>query len=239
MRLYFIRHGQSFNNLHEKSETVKRVEDPPLTEVGLQQAELLGQYMTSHSDPYPVLDPSTIEWGGGFGFTQIWASPMMRALQTALPLSTATGIAPQVWDDIFEVGGIWLEHEPDVYVGYGGMTRQQMQQDFPTYVLPDSIKDNGWWNRDRESIEQCKARAGIVAERLRSMIPYSENEVIAIVAHQAFLGLLFRHMIDVFSDGFWWMHYNTGFTRIDLTADVVLVRYMNRIDHLSNTTITT
>ena len=39
--------------------------------------------------------------------TAIYISPMLRALRTAAPLAAALGLAPQVWTDIFEHGGLF------------------------------------------------------------------------------------------------------------------------------------
>lgn len=239
MRLYLIRHGQSFNNYHEGSETVQRVSDPPLTEVGVQQAAHLAQHLMTHSDPFPVFDPSLVAWEGHFQLTRIWVSPMMRALQTALPLATATRIAPEVWDDIHEVGGIWLDDGNGGYVGHAGMSRAEMLQTFPTYRLPPSITERGWWNRDRESIDECKVRSASVVKRILSMAAAHPDDIVALVAHQAFLGLMLRAFMGIVSDGIWMMHYNTGYSRIDISEEAIRIRYLNRIDHLPFNYITT
>ena len=45
MQLYIIRHAQSYNNA--LTDWTERVSDPPLTELGEQQADLLAAYLAS------------------------------------------------------------------------------------------------------------------------------------------------------------------------------------------------
>jgi len=45
MQLYFIRHGQSMNNAHWQNPSYKESPDPALTEAGLEQASLLGDFL--------------------------------------------------------------------------------------------------------------------------------------------------------------------------------------------------
>ncbi len=233
MRLYLIRHGQSENNLAEHTGD-PRSEDPALTEVGHVQATRLADYMTSRCDPYPVFDPPNTSYDGTFGLTHLVVSPMRRALQTALPLADSGPYPTEVWDDTHEMGGIWLEREPDVFVGLAGMTRAEMEQDFPGFTLPPRITATGWWNRERETRQEAYARGKTVAARLEELARQQEHAVVALVAHQAFLAVLLQALLAIELPNVWFQHYNTGVTRIDFVKpDVKLVRYVNRIDHLN------
>lgn len=239
MRLYLIRHGQSENNFAEHTEN-PRVADPALTPIGHLQAERLAQYLLSHCDPYPVYDPSNTNYDGQFGITHLFVSPMRRALQTILPLATAMKQAPVVWEDTHEIGGIWLERAPDVFEGLSGMTRSEMMADFPGFVLPTSISENGWWNRDRETREQCSLRTAGVAKRLQQMAKDEPQATVALVAHQFFIAVLLRELFGMQMSETWIQHYNTGITRIDyVESGAQLVRYINRCDHLDSNCVTT
>ena len=241
MRVYLIRHGQSENNYAEHTDT-PRVEDPALTPVGFEQAQSLADYMLTNRDPYPVFEPSATDFSGNFGFTQLYVSPMIRALQTVQPLATAAGIRPQVWIDLHEIGGIWLERGPDEYEGLAGLNRLQIMRDFPGYVVPDSIGDNGWWNcRERETRAECDVRAMLVAQRLQQMAVERPSEVIGLVAHQYFLAVLLRALLLLQdATSVWFQHYNTGVTRLELLENgITVLRYINRVDHLAQNCVTT
>ena len=67
MELYLIRHAQSLNNALPEEQ---RVEDPGLTELGLQQADCLGK------------------WIGTLALTKVITSPFRRALETAKRIHT-------------------------------------------------------------------------------------------------------------------------------------------------------
>ena len=45
---------------------------------------------------------------GGFGFTHLYSSLMVRALATASYLSVALNVPLVVWEDLHEVGGIFV-----------------------------------------------------------------------------------------------------------------------------------
>ena len=116
MDLYIIRHAQSTNNaLPAEIEMSDRVCDPLLTELGHRQAELPGR---APGDRPRRLERSRIgrpEAGGApsvtsYGITRLVCSPMRRTLLTAQPISHVLEIRPEVWLDIHEHGGIYLDH---------------------------------------------------------------------------------------------------------------------------------
>ena len=80
MELFLIRHGQSLNNFQPQEQ---RVEDPPLTDLGRRQAELLA------------------EWIESAGLTRLICSPFRRAANecsTHSPHSTGPTIGgPSAW----------------------------------------------------------------------------------------------------------------------------------------------
>ena len=49
---------------------------------------------------------SSAEFFGLGKIDEIWVSPHRRTLDTAAPAAKATGLAPRVYTDIFEAGGI-------------------------------------------------------------------------------------------------------------------------------------
>jgi broad specificity phosphatase PhoE len=233
MELYIIRHGQSTNNALTNRED--RGCDPPLTDLGRRQAEILAQHLKTSIQS----EHSSTEHGYGakslcqYDITRLYCSPMWRALQTAQPIGMALGLTPEVWIDIHEWGGIYLDHgEPHGIVGYPGKTRSEILAEFPDYTLPEEITEQGWWERDFEDKAGCIARAVRVTETLCTQAETDER--IAIITHAGFTANLIKTFLGILpADDIYYHHRNTAISRIDLNADGILhLRYFNRVDHL-------
>jgi 2,3-bisphosphoglycerate-dependent phosphoglycerate mutase len=227
MQLYIIRHGQSTNNA---SQEVNRVQDPSLTDLGKQQAEKVADYLANYSDPSPSQNGHK-----GFGITRLYCSPMLRTLQTAQPISAALDLQPEVWVEIHEHGGIFLEYGDERgIVGFPGLTRAEIMEQFGDYLLPDVVTDQGWWNpaRGMESYVESQARAINVADMLFKQRASSER--IALVTHGTFADNLIKALFEQLpSRRLYYYHYNTAITRVDFYENRTLgIVYMNRIDHL-------
>lgn len=231
MRVYLIRHGQSVNNaLAAEGRDSERVEDPPLTEIGEAQAEHVASFLSAAQD-------AAGNYREPYRFTHLYCSAMLRALQTAQPISKAFDLLPEVWVDIHEVGGIWLG-EMDDSRGLPGLNRSAMLEQFPGYVLPETITDSGWWTSDgREQIEDFLSRAVRVAVQLKQRSLREPDAQIALVSHAAFLDQLLKALLNIApvhpSDRYF-QHYNTAITRVDIHEEErqVRVEYVNRVDHL-------
>jgi len=245
MKLFLIRHAQSLNNL--LAEQIKledymdqRSPEPPLTEIGFHQAELVAAHLAS--DTYPEVEQEKVNFPArGYGFTRLYCSPMLRTLQTTLPISRALGLTPQVWLDLHEHGGIFHGDPQKGPVGqHFGLTRQEMLDLFPDYQLPAAISEKGWWPGGYEEMEGCYQRAQRVAEQLRSWAPTLPDERIALVAHGTFIDALLKAILGQdFASQLYYSHYNTAITRIDFTPrGFLLLRYLNRTEHLPPDLIT-
>ena len=230
MQLFIIRHGQSGNNA--LLDPAGRDQDPALTPAGEQQAARAGPFIGAgnHLEPAererrPYLDA-------------LYCSPMIRALQTAHPIGESLGLRPEVWVDIHEQGGIFLDHGGDIgHVGYSGQTRSQIRDRFPHYVLPDRIGEDGWWNKGYEEVHQCHARAMSVAQALCQRA--GEDSRIGVVTHGGFTNSLIKALWhELPGDRFAYEHRNTAITRIDVGPERLVMRYMNRTDHLPEALVT-
>lgn len=231
MELYLIRHAQSQNNLAYSLNSNTRVADPALTPLGEQQAA----YLAAHLATQPAAEQrdGRANYSNQFGyhFTHLICSPMRRALQTAQPLVQTLQLPADVWTDIHETGGIFLDTETG-HVGQPGMTRQEMMETVADLILPPEVTAAGWWTANWEEREIRPARAYRVAARLWSLA--GEDTSVAMVTHGGFSDLLlkalFRLPPEPSTDYF---HYNTGISRLDLGADGrVRVMYLNRLPHL-------
>lgn len=239
MELYIIRHGQSANNALE--DHVQRVHDPELTDLGKQQVQRVAEFLAHAESRDPFVNPTTgfSRRNGimGAGITHLYCSPMQRALQTAAPIATALGIAPEVWIDIHEHGGIYLDQPEGTPVGMPGRTRAEILADFPNYILPEVITEEGWYNAAQgyENLSLAYGRAIKVAVELRRRAsrPEAQDERIALVSHGTFIDALLKALFNQLpARQLYYLHYNTAITRLDFSSDHLVVRYINRVDHL-------
>ncbi|MAS37072.1 MAG: hypothetical protein CL610_23940 [Anaerolineaceae bacterium] len=232
MELYLIRHGQSQNNA--LATPVGRTKDPSLTEIGLKQAQVLADHLANGDCP-----DAQWEKRDGYHFDRLYCSAMHRALQTAQPVADALGLQPEVWVDVHEQGGIYLDGDNGKTIGHPGMTRAEILDQFPGYVLPDNVGESGWWNRDFETIGGASGRAVAVAEILVERASQS-NERVAIVSHGMFVNLLIKALLNQLpSPASYYHHFNTAMTRIDIGSDgFIILRYLNRINHLTPDLVT-
>ncbi|MBN1218860.1 MAG: histidine phosphatase family protein [Anaerolineae bacterium] len=238
MELYLIRHGQSTNNTLANMRD--RVCDPHLTELGHRQAQIVAQHLTNGLTPeltkYGSVEDTQTNQRRGFGLTKLYCSPMRRALQTTRPISKNLGITPEVWIDLHEKGGIYLDHheQEGVRIGYPGMTRAEILAEFSGFELPDEISEQGWWNKGYEDWPACQGRAIKVAGQLRERANHDGHERVALVSHGGFIDALLKALFDQLpSRHLWYHHYNTAITRVEFREDGHLgLRYLNRIDHL-------
>lgn len=250
MELFIIRHAQSTNNALPDERG--RVVDPPLTETGRLQAELVAAYLTQSTDrstapcetEAPNGAPNGAPFGANgcyFGIKRIYASAMFRALETAEPIGRALGLHPEVWVEVHEHGGMWLDHgAPAGIVGHPGMTRAEIAARFPDTRLPEDVTENGWYDPalGNESWESARLRAERVAARLRAWD--DPDDRIALVTHGGFSALLLRALFNVPPAALIFFHHdNTGITRVRFRGDgQVSLRYQNRVSHLPAELIT-
>jgi len=238
VRLLLVRHGQSTNNvlaeeLPYDEYVASRSAEPDLTAAGHEQAEHLARFFGnihaamdetwqhSHVTERPV--------------TAIYTSPMLRALKTTAPLKAALGLAPEVWIDIHEHGGLFTGNpQSGTVVNYSGLSSTAIAEQFPGYAIPNGVSEQGWWFGGYEEMEQCTARAQRVAQTVRCWAEERKKEVILLVSHGTFMDQLLKALLGAGeSPAFYFSHINTAISRIDfLESGFAAVRYLNRAPHL-------
>jgi len=246
MQLYLIRHGQSENN-HLWASTGSsqgRHEDPELTAVGRQQAALVAEFL-QRTDPAwadKTYDPQNV---AGFGITHVYCSLMVRAVATGAAIAGLGSVAtrsalPLVGlRSAHETGGIYqMDPETGEPVGLPGRTRSYFEAHYPTLRLPESVDENGWWNRPREEDDEIPPRA----QRLLGMLLTQHGDTddhIALVTHGGFYNYLLAALLDIPAERDCWFGLNnTAITRIDFDPDRMRLVYMNRVDFLPAVLIT-
>jgi broad specificity phosphatase PhoE len=247
MELYIIRHAQSMNNAF-MDDPDKRVADPDLTEVGLKQAQRVAQFLAEEMNLEELVryrfDAPERQQHHPHQITHVYCSPMYRTLKTALPISEALDVVPEVWLDLHEHGGLFIENGDGIIEGDPGLTRSQILTEFARYMLPDNITETGWWDpaAGREDPSLASARAIRVAGTLRNraMDEATANDKIALVSHGMFIDSLLKALWNALpNDTHYFNHYNTAVTRVDFHNNGLLsFRYVNRVTHLTPDLIT-
>ena len=240
MKLLIIRHAESSNNrialnLDYAEYMRKRSADPTITELGMRQAELLGQHLAG--EPPEDAPPGG---KGRYGITHLYCSPMLRTLQTAKPAVAALGLKPKIWIDIHEHGGMFVGNPRtgEDFISHPGLTREEIMREYPDYELHEGISDEGWWKMGYEELEDCYARAIRVARQLRQRA-HEEQEshtksTVAIVSHGTFIDCLIKALFNQIPENhFFYFHNNTAITSIDFAPnDTLFLRFLNRTAHL-------
>ncbi len=247
MKLFIIRHAQSANNVLAEAISYndymsQRVPEPPITELGFQQAELVARHIVNEGQiSEDQANGEHVVVGNGYGFTRLLVSPMLRTLQTAWPLSQALGLAPEVWVTIHEQGGMFAgnPHQGEV-TNFPGLTRSEMLTSFPGVQLPSEVTEQGWWFGGYEEMATCVARAVQAAQTLRQWAPTMPDARIALVSHGTFADALIKALCQLPNEHpIYFSHYNTAITRLDFLPEGYLaLRYTNRTQHLKPALLT-
>jgi 2,3-bisphosphoglycerate-dependent phosphoglycerate mutase len=240
MQIYFIRHAQSENNaLWDRTGSSKgRSTDPELTEIGLQQAELLARLLrgatATQADENRDIRNRTY-----YRLTHIYCSLMVRSIQTGLIVAHELGLPLAGLKDLHEGGGIYKEDdETGELVGLPGKTRSELAKQFPELSLPDEATEAGWWNRPFETHEERFPRGQrILAELIRRH--RGTDDRVGIISHGGF----YQHFMTAVMGlperlGIWLYLNNVAISRIDYGEREVSVVYMNRTDALPEQLIT-
>jgi len=239
MQLYFIRHGQSENNalwLNTGSH-IGRCEDPGLTAVGQQQADILAQFLRrADSTLQPPFDIQNV---AGFGITHLYSSLMVRAVATGTVLASALDLPLAAWEDLHECGGIYLKDEEiDEPIGLPGRNRAYFETHYPDLVLPDSLGEAGWWNRPFEEPELRLSRAQRFLGDLIERHGHT-NDRVAVVSHGGSYNYLLAAILNVPGrEGYRFAINNAAISRIDFHDENIWLNYLNRVDFLPKELIT-
>jgi len=213
MALYLIRHAQSVNNsLAEEL----RVEDPPLTDLGRQQATHLA------------------EWIKSLGLTRLISSPFRRTLETAEYVRQSTRLQPDIWVDLHEQGGCVSGTAPEVVKGEPGMSGREIRAEFPHFEVPNDIDGDGWWeSKPYETVDRARVRVDRLAGHIHRLFGDTDERV-ALVMHNMSKLLLLQ---SITSDVGWQSElvgetYNTSVTKISINGEGFQLEYFNRATHL-------
>lgn len=216
--LYLIRHAQSTNNANPEPE---RIPDPPLTELGTQQAKALSTYV-------PNIQP-----------THLLTSPFLRTLQTTQPLAASTGLTPHIHAQLFEQGGCYSGYQAIGKRPEPGLRRKEIEEGFPGWHIDPTIDEQGWNKLPQyESTDMARDRANHVATWLQSEF-HSRPVRILVVIHADFKLRLLESLLkrDDIEHAFGPV-INTSITALRLEPSGWRLDTWNSHQHLPNQWIT-
>lgn len=229
MRILFIRHAQSTNNLlwDQTGSSDGRSSDPTLTELGILQAQALCEnfmkYLTLPGDnQIPQL-----------GKIFLYSSLMWRSLQTAQPLAEKYGLPLLGLRDLHEVGGVYLrDPETELNVGLPGKKPSELKLTYPGLQFVQKVDEEGWYNEPYESDEQAHTRAQRLVKWLMDQHFYTDH-VVVLVSHGAFFNYFMTKLLRINAPYYgWFVMNNTGVTAIEVENDQIYILFTNRLDHL-------
>ena len=164
MLLTLVRHGESWGQIDNHYEENP---DPALTPLGERQAAATGRQLATE------------------GITQIVASPMRRALATAVAIAEACGIACiPVWPEIREgfTGRHW------------GMTSAELLAQFPRARLDEGVDEAAWRVGDA-SFDAYWARCAVALARVRES--FNDHDRVVLVAHGGSCGVMLHQLLGI------------------------------------------
>ncbi len=246
MHLYIIRHAQSANNeLYATTGGSRgRQADPPLTELGHRQAQAVARALAARPDSTPLNRYALRHDRGGYGLTHLYTSLMVRAIVTGGYIAEATGLPLQAWPAIHERGGLHEEApETGEAIFVAGPGRGFFAAAYPHLILPDTLGEEGWWNRPRELPEEWLPRAEAVWQELLARHGGGEDRV-GIVTHGGFFQSLVSALVGRDApyvrphlSAWWFSISNASITHLEI-GERVSVRYVNKVDHLPDELLT-
>lgn len=251
MQLYFIRHGQSVNNAGWDKPGYQEHPDPPLTAIGIEQADILAGFLAG-SQELTKPDAWNVQNRYGFGITRIYASLMERAAHTASRLAGRLEVPFEAWDihesgGIFERDGIHGREDRTKLKGLPGKPRSWFEANVPRFQLPETLDESGWWNRPFETENECQLRAERIWADLLARHGDRQGQPeqrVVFVSHGGFFMHLMCAVLNLpwknASNGLrsWFLLNNCSLSRIDADDRHVTICYLNRTDHLPPDLIT-
>jgi len=198
LELILVRHGQTLWNFEK---VFRGRSDIPLAEEGVKQAEALAEYLS------------------GEAVDAVFCSPLLRALQTAEPISKVLDVPLYRDEGLIDVDfGRW-----------SGLSREEVRRRFP----------NEWtlWRKGELSLrfpggESLKEARQRFVEFLSSCRRNLTDKRIAVVTHRVPLKLIITHVFSA-DEAFWRVRFDTAsVTRIEHNGRFWILKSLNDTSHL-------
>jgi len=204
-RLHLIRHGRvDLSSRAFRESTRGRQWDPPLGDVGREQAERLTARLLHHDDP-----------------PAIYASPFTRCLQTIEPYVAATGATPLVDEEVGEVFiGAWegLSFE-EIVSGDEELAARFREQEAMFSLAPGG-----------ESGPQLRRRVVAAIEGILERHPADD---VLVVTHGGVINAYLGHVLGLDQDMFF-LPENASVNTVTVDGGTRRIRFLNDVRHLTD-----
>ena len=196
MHIYCVRHGESVFNAEHR---IQGQTDIPLSSLGQQQSLALAAALAL------------------FPIEAIYASPLQRALQTALPVADRLGLEIRADDRLMEIhagifqGLCWNEIE----ILHPAEAKRWIAQE-PDFVIPRGESRRAWMQRGRAVFESIRA-TGLAH--------------VLVVSHGGLLTAALKSLLDIPAERRPFSLFNAALTRTQWQSEFRLLS-LNETDHL-------
>jgi 2,3-bisphosphoglycerate-dependent phosphoglycerate mutase len=200
MRIFFVRHGQSENNvLWARTQShYGRVPDPILTETGKRQLNYTAQFLDYclSGENGSVADPSCN--GMESGVVYLFCSLMERSIQSGLIIADRLNLPLVALPDIHETGGIFsFNPANEEYTGMTGSTPAYLHNRYPELVMPiDLDMDKGWRSKPFEKNDEVVLRARHLINLLRER-HLGSTDTLILVSHGGFYNYFMWQVLGI------------------------------------------
>ncbi len=208
VRLYLIRHGQSESN-QARVEGRPSEYDPPLTKVGEQQAERLGERMAS------------------YGVDVIYASPLQRAYNTGAAIARRTGHTIKVIDDLQEINEPMKGVAQDPTVLPEGVSHRDIKAKF---------EQDPRWDNLPGSENSAHFRKRIVGA-MNQIVADNAGQRVAVACHGGVIQSYVAEILGLTTD-FPFYSFNASITSVRAWEDRRALWRLNDLAHLEGLTMT-
>jgi probable phosphoglycerate mutase len=168
--ILLIRHGQTAWNREER---FRGQVDLPLDDLGLKQAEAVGQRVASDWKPYAI-----------------YASSLQRTLQTAAAVARACGLRAIIHDSLLDID----------YGAFAGLTPAEAADHYPDLARAWRQAPHTVHFPDGESLADVRGRAEAA---LGEFIAKHPDQTVVLVTHVVVCRLLLCSLLGLDSSHFW------------------------------------
>jgi broad specificity phosphatase PhoE len=209
VRLYLIRHGQSASNQARVEGRLGEF-DPPLTAIGEMQADRVGERMAA------------------YGVDAIYASPLQRAYNTALPISKRTGIEIRVIDDLQEINEPMREGSIDPNANRETADHRAIKARFESEPTWDNLPGG-------ESSAHFRERIGRAFAQIVEECP---GKRVAIACHGGVIQTYVAMVMGLDKNDFPFYAFNASITSVRAWQDRRALWRLNDLGHLEGVQMT-
>ena len=175
LQLIIVRHARSWGNVDNEKysrELGYYKEDPPLSDMGLLQAKLLGDRLAmGHIDA-------------------LFSSPLTRTIETAHEIASAR-------EDNLSIFCLADLLECDTLPGFAGCSHEKIHRLFPEVIpeISEPTITGGMLSLSAETPESKKERASRVVNYMKKN--YCNGETVVLVTHGGFIEYLVRNILGI------------------------------------------